>query len=85
MMISYVIRRHNWQAELPWEKRQVGNFVAKNTLDIFHVQTSEAKGSPNLVSQGRGSGEKLNNLVSFGLAYFCYGPLVCKPFHRPEG
>jgi hypothetical protein len=45
-------------------------------LDIFHVQTiSEAKSSPNLVSQGRGSGETLNNLVSFGLTYFCYGPL----------
>jgi hypothetical protein len=37
----------------PWEKRQVGNFV-KNTLDIFHFQTSEAKSSPNLVSQGVG-------------------------------
>jgi hypothetical protein len=27
------------------------NFVAKNTLDIFHVQTSEAKSFPNLDSQ----------------------------------
>jgi hypothetical protein len=35
------------QAELPWEKRQVGNFVAENALDIFHVQTSEAKSCPN--------------------------------------
>jgi hypothetical protein len=40
-----------------------GNFVAKNTLDIiFHGQTSEAKSSPNLVSQGRESG-------SFGLGF----------------
>jgi hypothetical protein len=29
------------QTEWPWEKRQVGNFAAKNTLDIFPVQTSE--------------------------------------------
>jgi hypothetical protein len=34
------------QATRPWEKNQVGNFVAKNTSDIFHVQTSEAKSSP---------------------------------------
>jgi hypothetical protein len=34
-------------------------FVAKNTLDIFHVQTSEAKSPPNLVSQGEGSGDFL--------------------------
>jgi hypothetical protein len=40
------------QAEWPWEKRQVGNFVAKNALDIFHVQTSEAKNPPNLVFRG---------------------------------
>jgi hypothetical protein len=32
------IRRHIRQAEWPWEKRQVGNFVAKNTEDIFDVQ-----------------------------------------------
>jgi hypothetical protein len=65
------------QVERPWEKRHVGNFVANNTLDIFYVQTSEAKSSPSLVSQeGRGSGEKLNDLVSFGLAFFCYGPLI---------
>jgi peroxiredoxin family protein len=31
----------------------VGNFVAKNTFDIFHVQTREAKSSPNF-SQGEG-------------------------------
>jgi hypothetical protein len=36
---------------------------------------SEAKSSPNLVSQGEGVWRVLNNLVSFGLTYFCYGPL----------
>jgi hypothetical protein len=42
------------QAERPWEKHQVGNFVAKNTLDIFHVQTSHKKtltGFPILATQ----------------------------------
>jgi hypothetical protein len=50
------------QAERPWEKRQVGNFV-KNTLDIFHVQTSEAKSSPNLVSLGVQDAETENHHV----------------------
>jgi hypothetical protein len=49
--------------------------LLKVPLDIFHVQTSEAKSSLNLVSQGRGSGEKLNNIISFDLTYLCYGHL----------
>jgi hypothetical protein len=38
------------------EKRQVGNFVAKNTLDSFHVQTSDAKKFPLFNSFSEGGG-----------------------------